>query len=160
MNIQLERITYEKKFVLQNLLELYHYDSSEYNDDKLNEFGLFGYKYLDHYWTEEGRHPFFIKCDDQLAGFVLVRIFSENERIIHSIAEFFVMRKFRRKGIGKIAAFMVFDQFSGIWNVGQEPQNVRAQRFWRTIIKQYSNNHFTEIQKKYWDGPMQEFISK
>jgi len=55
---------------------------------------LYDYKYLDHYWTEEGRQPFVIRVDGKLAGFVLIRMMGTNE---HSqsipVAEFFVMKK-------------------------------------------------------------------
>ncbi len=40
--------------------------------------GLYDYMYLDHYWTEEGRHPFFIRVDGKLAGFALVREIGTN----------------------------------------------------------------------------------
>lgn len=75
-NVKLARISYEQKSVLRSLMELYQYDMSPYEDDSdndVNEYGLYDYKYVDHYWTEEGRHPYFVKVSGKLAGFVLVR---------------------------------------------------------------------------------------
>jgi len=159
--IKLQKIKYEEKHILQNLLELYQYDLSEFNDNKVNDSGAFGYKYLDHYWTEEGRFGFFIKVKEKLAGFVLVRIFDEEDKKINSIAEFFIMNKYRKQGIGKEIAFKIFDKFTGLWNVAQEKENISAQNFWRKIIAEYTDNNFKEVQKDYyWDGPIQEFESK
>lgn len=83
---------FEQKIILCNLMELYQYDMSEFEEeDDVNDIGLFDYKYLDHYWTEEGRHPFLILITGKLAGFVLVRELKENDSSsIYSIAEFFI----------------------------------------------------------------------
>ena len=39
----------------------------------VNDDGAYGYRYLDHYWTEEGRYAYFIKVSGKLAGFVMIR---------------------------------------------------------------------------------------
>lgn len=54
--------------------------------------------FLDHYWTEAGRHPYFIRVDGTLAGFVLIR---EIAMAYYSVAEFFVMKKYRNQGVGQ-----------------------------------------------------------
>jgi predicted acetyltransferase len=95
----------------------------------VDEHGVFGYQYLDHYWTEPDRHPFFIRADGYLAGFALVRAGSP-----HDMAEFFVMRKYRRGGIGISAARMVFERFPGEWQVRQLAANAGGTAFWRTAI--------------------------
>lgn len=71
MDIKIVPIEEKDKQILANLLELYEYDFSEFSNSDLDENGRYGYKYLDNYWQEENRHPFFIKVDDKLAGFVL-----------------------------------------------------------------------------------------
>lgn len=140
MKITLERIKLEQKDVLQQMLELYRYDFSEYDGSDLDEEGRYGYAYLDHYWREGNRYPFFIKMGGQYAGFVLI----SKVRDINRISEFFVLKKYRKKGIGKEAAFTVFDQFQGEWDIAQIPQNKAAQVFWTTIINEYTDGHFTD----------------
>ena len=83
-------------------MELSAYDFSEFDDADVNQHGLYGYTYFDYYWTEESRTPFFVKAAGNLAGFVLVNEYCYliKEPGNKSIAEFFVMRKYRRKGIG------------------------------------------------------------
>jgi predicted acetyltransferase len=162
MVFELKRISYDEKAVLQNLMELYEYDMSEFEEDghgDVNEFGLYGYKYLDHYWTEEGRHAFFIKVSGKLAGFVLVRDIQtlKDGQIKRSIAEFFIMRKYRGMGAGRFAAHKIFDMFTGTWSVSQLERNLPAQRFWRKIIAEYTNGNFVETH--YNGRPAQVFNS-
>ena len=66
-------MSFADKQVLRHLVEFYVYDYSDYMGWDVDEHGVFGYRYLDHYWTEPDRHPFFIRVDGRLAGFALVR---------------------------------------------------------------------------------------
>jgi predicted acetyltransferase len=77
--ITIQKVEYDHKSTLRNLLELYKYDFSEFDPEDVNENSLYDYMYLDHYWTEEGRHPFFIRVDGKLAGFALVRMMGKND---------------------------------------------------------------------------------
>ena len=106
MEVKLKKVPEEDKPVLARLLELYRYDLSRFDGSRLNRHGLFGYRYLDSYWTEKNRHPLLIIADGEVAGFVLVNDFCRlcEPGEANSIAEFFVLRNFRRKGIGKEAA--------------------------------------------------------
>ena len=106
MTIRIDPILPEQKPVFIQMMELYLYDFSEFSEDDINESGYFGYPHIDDYWKEEGRHPFFIRADGQLAGLVLVRCCCEHHQMAdpHNIAEFFVMKKYRRKGVGRAAA--------------------------------------------------------
>lgn len=160
--ITIQNVEYEHKSTLRNLLELYKYDFSEFDPEDVNENGLYDYKYLDHYWTEEGRHPFFIRVDGKLAGFVLVRMMGTNEQSqpIYSVAEFFVMKKYRKLGVGIIASTEVFNRFRGIWKVAQIESNKPAQIFWRKAIERYTNNNFQEVREDEWDGPIQTFSNE
>ncbi len=161
MDIILEKATIDQKSILRNLLELYNYDFTEFDPDDVNEHGLYGYKYLDHYWTEEDRYPFFIRVNNNLAGFVLVRKMGTNSfnNNIYSIAEFFVMKKYRKAGVGKRAANMVFNMFQGEWKVSQIENNLQAQRFWRKVISEYTGGQFEEIREADCNGPIQKFTN-
>lgn len=160
MDIKLEKAAIEQKSVLRNLLELYNYEFTEFEPDDVDEHGLYGYKYLDHYWTEEGRHPFFIRVDGKLAGFVLVReIGTSHGNSVYSMAEFFVMKKYRKTGVGRKAANMVFDTFIGEWKVSEIEKNVPAQCFWRRVVGEYTVGSFEEIRETDWDGPIQRFVN-
>src|SRR5579862_2852405 len=87
----------QQETILANLLELYAHDFSEFHEIELGEDGRFGYMHLPLYWREPNRHPFLVRVDGKLAGFVLVKQTSE---AVWDMAEFFIVRGYRRRGIG------------------------------------------------------------
>lgn len=159
MDVALEQVSFEQRSVLRNLMELCQHDYSEFNGEEVNEHGLFGYRYLDHYWTEAGRYAYFVRAGGRLAGFALVRTLEGDDSPKHSLAEFFILRKYRRRGIGGHAAGLVFGLFAGTWSVHQEAQNFPAQAFWREVIGEYTGGEFAEVSEEGWEGPIQEFRS-
>lgn len=145
MKIVIEPILVEQKTVFVQMMELYNYDFSEYSNDDINEYGYFGYPHIDDYWNEEGRYPYFIRVDGKLAGLVLVRSCCEYNDLPepHNIAEFFIMKKYRKKGVGKKAAQMIFDRFPGGWEVSVWSDNGAAQCFWKKVISEYVNGEYS-----------------
>jgi predicted acetyltransferase len=163
MDIEIQRASPSEKTILRNLMELCQHDYSEYNGDDVDEHGLFGYKYLDHYWTESERCPFLVRVSGKLAGFVLVRaVDSREDSVLHAITEFFVLRKYRRQGIGRQVAWQIFDMFPGQWSIYQEGDNGPAQSFWRQVIADYTQGAYTEehLQTEEWQGPRHRFQSR
>ncbi|MCD4707623.1 MAG: GNAT family N-acetyltransferase [Candidatus Sabulitectum sp.] len=156
MNVLLKKVAIEDKQVLRNLLELYRYDFSEFDKGDVNDHGLYGYRYLDHYWTEPGRHPFFIVVDDFIAGFILVSNFCYmcEPGDARSISEFFVMKKYRRTGIGETAARAVFKMYPGKWEVVQHPENKPSMEFWEKVISDITRGQYRklEAETKDWTG--------
>ncbi|MEW5867055.1 MAG: GNAT family N-acetyltransferase [Bacillota bacterium] len=127
----------------------------------MNEHGLYGYKYLDHYWTEPGRHPFLVRVGSKLAGFALVRTIRMSDgSTYYSMVEFFIMRKYRHQGIGQAVAFQVFDMFPGRWRVAQTQGDEPAQKFWQQVISRYTNGQFRNVEDDSWRGPIQEFEAR
>jgi predicted acetyltransferase len=145
MDIELRSVVCEDGSVLRNLLQPYLHDFSEIDGAEVNEHGLYEYEheYADLYWSEPGRHGFIVRADGKLAGFVLVREGLGDEP--HYIAEFFVMRKYRRQGVGRIVAHRVFGMFPGRWRIEQAPANTAAQAFWRRVIGEYTGGRFEEV---------------
>jgi predicted acetyltransferase len=125
--------------VLRRLLELYRYDFSEFDGADVGPHGEFGYRYLDHYWTDDNRSPLLFKVDGAWAGFALVRVGEPND-----MAEFFVLRKYRRSGIGRAAAVEVLRRFPGSWTVRQLLSNPDATSFWRSVIPYQVTEHRTD----------------
>jgi predicted acetyltransferase len=156
MKFELIKVPESDKSVLRQLIELYSYDFSEYDGNDVDDHGFYGYTYLDYYWTEESRHPFFIKVDGKLAGFVLVSgymyVLPMGEG--KSVSEFFVMHKYRRRGIGKGIAFQVFDIFPGKWEILQHGDNQPSKIFWQEVIREYTNGNFQvePVTTEWWEG--------
>ncbi len=161
MNIQIEQAPIEQKLVVERLMQLYLYDFSELEGFDIGHDGLFEGDPLDSYWTETDRYVFLISAADRMVGFALINSYTclEENSGAKSIAEFFVMRAFRRQGIGKAAARRIFDMFPGKWEVRQIRSNVGGRQFWRNVIDEYTGGHFTEIEldDDKWKGPTQSF---
>jgi predicted acetyltransferase len=157
MNIEIVTIKLEEKDILSNLLELYLYDFSEFTGFDLGIDGRYNYKYRDNYWMESNRFPLFIKIDDKIAGFVLINLKNPEtkEKDIHTIAEFFVMKKYRLMGVGKNVANQVFDKFHGKWEIMSLTSNIIARQFWKKVVEEYTKGNFQEIKSE--KGPVLVF---
>ena len=108
----------EKEIIL-NLMQLYTYELSFFEDETTNfqllDSGLYAMsKYIELYWKEENRHPYILKFNGNLAGFVLERFNEENH---NEIAEFFVINKYRKLGAGTFMAKEMFKKYKGKWEV-------------------------------------------
>src|SRR5438309_2939205 len=104
MPLEVVPATFEQAPILANLLELYCHDFSEFRDLDIGEDGRFHYPSLSDYWSEEGRYPFLVRLDGKLAGLVLVK----KSGSVWDIAEFFILRGCRRRGIGMQATHEVW----------------------------------------------------
>lgn len=128
-------------------MELYLHDFSPMDGADVGPEGTYGYDLLDRYWIDPDRHPFLFRAGGQWAGFGLVRVGPP-----HDMAEFFVMRKYRRRGVGTESARALFASFRGVWQVRQIWTNPNATAFWRLAIpvdfEDGENQH----------GPMQTFV--
>ena len=144
------------------MLELYRYDWSEFEDTDLSAFGEYGYDDLDDYWNESKRHPFIVRVDGKLAGFVFVNRITCVESSEYSMAEFFILRKYRRKGIGRQVALDVIGRFPGAWEVKTQRVNEAAIIFWRKVLQEASLLDLEEITDGVgdWDGPLWTFTNK
>ncbi len=151
--LEIVPVSYEQKSILRNLLELYQYETSPFEDDgagDVNDDGTYGYRYLDHYWTEEGRYAYFIKVSGKLAGFVMIRqVASAKDNTTEcSIAEFFIMRSYQRRGIGQKVALEMFNRFKGRWSISWLKDNAAAQQFWMKCIRQLRGTMFREYRQR------------
>ncbi|MDO5292018.1 MAG: GNAT family N-acetyltransferase [bacterium] len=137
MNIELIKVEEEQREILAHLTELYQYDFSEYDNQDVNSYGLYGYSYLDYYWTEPNRYAYFIKVDGKLAGFVMVCGFCyvSKEPGTLCMSEFFVLKKYRKQGIGKYAATKVLMMHPGKWELEVHPNNHGSHIFWYSVIQ-------------------------
>jgi len=161
VDVELVKVSFEQKGVLRNLLEFYLYELSVFLDDlELSRYGTFEYRTLDHYWTDGGRHPFFIVASGKLAGFVLVRELERlpDQTVVWLMAEFFVARKFQKRGIGRAAAIQAFDKFRGTWIVSQIESNAKARQFWENVISEYTNGAY--VQTRLGNQPAQRFDNR
>ncbi len=134
--------------LLANLLELYIHDMSDiFSGLEVGPEGRFGYQRLPLYWSEPGRRfPFLIRLDGRVAGFALVQRGSpaSPDSDMLDVEEFFVMRQYRRAGVGRRAATLLWEHLPGPWTVRVAEDNRAALAFWRGAIARYTNGSETE----------------
>ena len=138
-------------------MQFYIYDFSEYVDCDVEADGLFpGYPLLENYWTEPGeRFPYLVKSNEKFIGFALIRILPDLDNR-YSIGEFFIMKKYRRSGIGSSVALELFARYKGLWEVHQRTNNIPAQAFWIKVIDLYTKGQYTD---EYVDGKRLQLFS-
>lgn len=160
MTIELELLRYEDKSLLVRLMELYNYEFTQFDHADINEYGYYGYEHIDDYWNEEGRYPYLIRVDGKIAGFVLVcpHCMYAKESNARAIGEFFVMNKYKKKGVGKYAATQVFNRHPGVWEVCYINENIPAKLFWEKVISEYTSNHYATCGEE--EDDMKGFIFK
>jgi len=131
---------HDQQPVLANMLELYAHDFSEFLPIELGDDGRFGYKNLPLYWSDINRQPFFARLQGKLAGLVLVKRGSEISvnQDVWDMAEFFILRAYRRRGVGTELAAKVWRHCPGSWEVRVRANNVPALQFWHAAVAKFT----------------------
>jgi predicted acetyltransferase len=138
-NVELQACGPELRPLLENLFQLYVHDFSEQwhglPRGEVGEDGLFdAYDEWDGYWVEPDRVPLLIRADGHVAGFALINRFAHSGLPTDfSMAEFFVVRKHRRSGVGQTAALAILADRPGQWDIAVSRRNIGAQHFWRRV---------------------------
>ena len=101
---QFRRALADDRLPLARMLELYQHDLSDIWDQDLDAHGEYGYA-LDAYWRDRHYHPFVAVVNGRYAGFALVnpdlKVGTPGEdSSAHWMAQFFVLKKYRRTGLG------------------------------------------------------------
>jgi predicted acetyltransferase len=158
LNVQIAPARDEEDGVLAALLQLYVYDFSEALRLDVGDDGRYRVP------PTEGRDAFLMRVDGKLAGFALhagkSRLTGEDG--VNDVAEFFVLQRYRRSGVGEQAARWLFDRFPGRWEVREKAENTRAIAFWRRVIDRYTGGRFDEevLADDRWQGPVQRFDNR
>lgn len=134
--------------IIQNIGRFYVYDMSKYfgreKEWAIPEDGLYECIDFKKYWEDKNSFPFLLRYQNEILGFVIIDKKGSSSDVDFNMAQFFILRKFNGKGIGRYVAQECFKKFSGIWEVMVLPGNEGAYRFWRETIQNYTNNNFSE----------------
>jgi predicted acetyltransferase len=147
MNLEIIETTQADEALIRSLYQFYMYDFSEMVGFDVDSSGRFDESDLDGCWIDPWRHVFLLRVDGQVAGLALVYVLRErpvNPEDLTAMAEFFVMRKFRKQRVGATFAMMLFDRFPGRWRVSQLEQNTGAVVFWRKVIGEYTQGNYED----------------
>lgn len=162
MQIELVAVTKSEQPLLETLAQLYQYDFSEFAGGDVGPDGRFGFVDFDRLFAQPRHHAYVINVDGRLAGFATAYrgdAFRDPDEHVWWMDEFFVMRKYRRLGVGERVATQLFENLGGTWEVGQVSTNTGAQAFWRTVIGRYTGGDYEEFEldDERWRGPVQYF---
>jgi len=123
------------KPLIANLIQLYLYDMTESLPFPVGSDGRFEYGFLDRFW----RFPYLIYSGDEIAGFALV----VDECPLTGLApcffmaEFFVLKAYRRQGLGRAALGAILLRHPGEWHIAVPLANIQALNFWGRGLAPY-----------------------
>jgi predicted acetyltransferase len=90
------------------------------------------------------------------AGFALVMHENGAGDIDYRMAEFYIARAQRHRGLGREAARLILDRFAGRWQVSQDAANEDAIAFWRKVLASYTRGDYRE---RAGGGEVRQFFS-
>jgi predicted acetyltransferase len=142
--LSIAKIGPESEPVLRNLFQHYLRDMSDWFEVESNPDGSYSYDTTS-LW-EQGYDVYLATVDDSIAGFALIGSATEwlGDIGVHDVHEFFVLRKFRRTGIGRRMATLLWDERPGEWLVRVAEINAPAIPFWRNVISTYARGPHKE----------------
>jgi predicted acetyltransferase len=62
----------------------------------------------------------------------------------YRMAEFFVARTWRRRGVGRLAVELILNRFAGRWQITEYLRNPVAVAFWRRVVANYTQGRYQE----------------
>ncbi|WP_052715636.1 GNAT family N-acetyltransferase [Devosia chinhatensis] len=118
--------------LIANLIQLYLYDMTEFMPFPVGPDGRFEYGFLDRFW----RFPYLILVDGEIAGFALVvdQCPLTGRSPCFFMAEFFVLKAYRRHGVGRAALEQVLAAHPGPWHIAVPLANRTGQGFWAKAL--------------------------
>jgi predicted acetyltransferase len=132
---------------IQNMARFYIYDRTPYMGWECPENGLFECIDFKHYFETSGEKAFLVRVNNEIAGFVLLDKMHLLEPVDWNMGEFFILAKFQGKGIANQIAQQIFQDHRGKWSVAVMPENIKALKFWRKVISDFSGGNYTEVFK-------------
>ena len=156
-----------ERALIEGLFQFYIYDFSEFEPADSDGFDVNAdaqfdpYPLLDPYWRDPPCIPLLIRAVDKLAGFALINAFAHSGGVTdRSMAEFFILRKFRRGGVGAAAVAEILALYPGRWEIAIARRNTPAMAFWPRVVGglDFVRDLATlEMDKELWRGPILQF---
>jgi predicted acetyltransferase len=149
----------EHRAWIASVYPFYRHDLSEFDDSvRLDDEGRWHPDLLAVWLAREYVDAYVFVVDGARAGFAIVARAPcpvVTSYIQFRMAEFFVLRAYRRRGIGRRAAFVLFDRYPGRWELCEAAGNDGALAFWRAAIAEFTG---TPAEESPLDGaPRQVF---
>jgi predicted acetyltransferase len=150
--------------LIEGPFQFYAYDFSEMEPARSAAFevdakGCFDpYPYLSEYWSALDRCALLFEIDGRTAGFALINAVSHRGGAVErNMAELFVLRKHRRRGIATAALGQILHAYPGRWEIAVAERNTLAKAFWAKAIAAaatVSDLRVVEGDSVHWLGPI------
>lgn len=143
MEVTIEKALLKEKEIVISLFNYYLYEFSDLMGSELNENGTYlrNTSLIAPYWEKPNHIPYFIKVNGEIAGFIFVRYFPDEEKLL-DIDQFFILRKFKRRGVGSKAFELCLKAHNGNWLVRVLKENESGLSFWQSVIGSVTKNNF------------------
>lgn len=143
-NFRVNRIDRSSDAVLANLFEHYIHDMAEWFAVDTKPDGRYAYP-TETIW-ERGLDVFLAYAGEIPIGFGIVGSAQawSGEVKRRDLHEFFVIRRYRRHGVGQALANHIWDKYPGPWLVRVLQGNLPALPFWRGIVAEYTGTKYRE----------------
>jgi predicted acetyltransferase len=159
----------DQRALIAGLFQFYIYDFSEFQPPESDDLELNAehrydpYPYLDDYWTDETRIPLLIKWGERVAGFALLNALAHSGGVVdRNMAEFFVLRKYRRSGVGARAVAQILNRYPGRWEIAIAARNTPALGFWPRVVGALPcvrELKTLQMDSPLWRGPILQCVS-
>jgi predicted acetyltransferase len=158
MSLQLRKAPPQDFAAIQQLLELYQYELSDIWPQDADTEAKYGYD-LQRHRTGERFHAHVAVHGSPYVGFALVAPAAVTRAEGNWMEQFFVLKRYRRSGVGFALAKHVLVSHPGAWEVGQMTTNHSAQNFWRSVVTKLTGGAYIEVKvtEGWWQGVVQQF---
>ncbi|MDX2109366.1 MAG: GNAT family N-acetyltransferase [Verrucomicrobiota bacterium] len=125
--------------VVESLLQACLQELSHYAPIPKDSSGRYIYRWVEYYWTSPKRHPYLMRLDGTVIGFVFVREREADEDGAwqYEIAEFYLCPAYRNKGWGLAMACQLLASHQGHWQISYDKDNLTAQAFWTKVVHSF-----------------------
>lgn len=130
MNISLYKVGLNDKMLLDNLLQLYLHDLSEFVPIEVNPQGKYDQTMSPKYVSSFDKVAYIIHIDLHIIGFVLVEPYGEYIKI----NDLFVLNMWRGKGVGSALVTLLLQKGKPLL-CEYHTRNELANYFWTNIMK-------------------------
>ena len=127
----------EQAELIRNLYQFYSYESSDWEEEDVEADGRFYIheEHLARYWQEPQWSANLVLMDGFIAGFLLIERSELPGMDALELADLFILKRYRRQGIGRLLATQVLMDGSTDWLVRFYRDDEAAQAFWHAVME-------------------------
>jgi len=141
--VRLQRIDDSNRPLLERLLQFYGHDLSEFEEQEPDGEGLFCDGGRIDAYSDADADVHVITIKGKPAGFVATK--SVKDKPDGSVLDLFVLRCYRRLGIGSLALETALQDRPGTWSAQFSAENRPALKFWRSFLQKSGYRSVREL---------------